>query len=315
MGKNVVIFPGQGSQKVGMGRDVAEECTAAADVFRRADDILGFGLSKICFEGPAEELTPTDVQQPAIFATSVAIWEAMRERGVPVDSLLEATAGLSLGEYTALYAAGSISFEDGLRLVRRRGELMQEAATAVSSGMVSLIGGDESNAVSLCEAAAGGEVLVPANFNCPGQIVISGAKSACDRAVDLAREHGVRAIALDVAGAFHSPLMQAAADQLGAVLADVEIKTPKCAVIANVDATPHTDPDSIREKLQRQVTHAVRWMDSIQMLREQGFAHFVEVGPGRVLTGMMRKIDRSAKAVNVSTAEQLDAEIVDAAAG
>ncbi len=313
MGRTAIIFPGQGSQAVGMGRDVAGASAAAADVFKRADEVLGIDLSRMYFEGPESELKRTDVQQPAIFTVSVAIWEAIRERGVDSGSLMGATAGLSLGEYTALYAAGSLSFEDGLKLVRRRGELMQEAATATPSGMVSVIGGDEENVVALCEAAAQGEVLVPANFNCPGQIVISGSTGACDRAVKLASEHGVRAIALKVAGAFHSPLMAGAADALSAVLADTEIRESSCAVIANVDAVAHGDAGSIREKLTRQMTSAVRWTASVQRLISEGYDCFVEVGPGRVLTGMMRKIDRKTRAVNVSTAAGLDLESVLAA--
>lgn len=312
MSKTATIFPGQGSQAVGMGKDVADASTAAADVFKRADACLGIELSRMCFEGPDTDLMRTDVQQPAIFTVSVAIWEALKERGIDVSSLMSATAGLSLGEYTALYAAGSLSFEDGLKLVRRRGELMQEAATATPSGMVSIIGGEEANVVALCEEASQGDVLVPANFNCPGQIVISGATAACDRAVELANKHGVRAIALKVAGAFHSPLMAPAADALSNVLAETEFGKTTCPVIANVDAEPHGDAASIRERLTRQMTGAVRWTASIQRLISEGFDCFIEVGPGRVLTGLMRKIDRKMRTVNVSTADGLDIESLSA---
>jgi [acyl-carrier-protein] S-malonyltransferase len=255
-------------------------------------------------------LTRTDVQQPAIFVTSVAIWNALLERGVSAEYLLSATAGLSLGEYTALHVAGAIGFEDALRLVRRRGELMQEAATASPSGMASIIGGDEASVAALCEEAAGGEVLVPANFNCPGQIVISGSIAACERAVELASKHGVRAVMLKVAGAFHSPLMQSAADRLAEVLKQTPMNEPRHPVFANVDASPHQGPDIIRDALARQVTHAVRWQQSIERMIKQGVDTFIEIGPGRVLMGLMRKIDRSVKTVNVSTAEGLDIDSV-----
>ena len=296
-----------------MGKDVAEVSSAAREIFARADETLGMKLSDACFEGPDAELTRTDVQQPAIFTVSVAIWEALKERGLDVGSLMGATAGLSLGEYTALYAAGSLSFEDGVRLVRRRGALMQEAATSTPSGMVSIIGGDEEKVVALCEDAAQGDVLVPANFNCPGQIVISGATAACERAVELADKHGVRAIALKVAGAFHSPIMASAADGLSGVLAETEFGASNCPVIANVDTEQHGDAGSTRDKLTRQMTGAVRWTDSIQRLIGEGYDCFIEVGPGRVLTGLMRKIDRKKRAINVSTADGLDLEAVLAA--
>ncbi len=306
MSGNVAIFPGQGSQAVGMGKDVAGASAAAADVFRRADEVLGFSLSRICFEDPDSELTRTDIQQPAIFVTSVAIWAALMERGMQPGVLMSAAAGLSLGEYTALHLAGSVGFEDALRLVRRRGELMQEAATAVPSGMVCIIGGDEASVSALCAEAAGGDVLVAANFNCPGQVVLSGESAACDRAVELASKHGVRAVQLAVAGAFHSPLMAPAAEALGLVLEKTEILAPRCTVLANVDASPHEGPDAIRAALRRQVTEAVRWQQSIEGLIAKGFDCFIEIGPGRVLTGLMRKINRKTRTINVSTAEGLE---------
>lgn len=308
MSGNVIMFPGQGSQSVGMGKDVAEASPAAAEIFRRADAALGFALSKICFEGPESSLAQTDIQQPAIFITSVAIWEALLETGATAEDLMGASAGLSLGEYTALYAAGSIGFEDGVKLVRRRGELMQAAAEATPSGMASVIGGDSAAVDALCADAAEGEVLTSANFNCPGQIVISGTQSACARAVERASKHGVRAISLKVAGAFHSAIMATAAEQLGPVLEATPMQQPRCPVVANVNAQPHGDPSSIRLALQEQVTHAVRWQDSIESLIEKGFDRFIEVGPGRVLTGLMRKINRNVQAINVSGAAAVDSE-------
>ena len=292
-----------------MGRDVAEASPAAAAVFRRADDILGFELSKTCFEGPENDLTRTDLQQPAIFVTSVAIWEALRERGWP-ESTPQAYAGLSLGEYTALHVAGSVGFEDALKLVSRRGQLMQEAAASKSGGMVSIIGGKREEVEALCAEAAGDEDLVPANYNCPGQIVISGSAAACERAVAGASKHGLRGIMLKVAGGFHSPLMAGAAEGLRPVLEATRFDTPRCPVIGNVDASPHTGADAIRDALRRQVTEAVRWQQSVELLIEQGFDCFVEIGPGRVLTGLMRKINRKVKAVNVCDAAGLGLDAV-----
>jgi len=304
--KTAVIFPGQGSQSVGMGRDVAESSAAARGVFDRANDVLGFDLARVCFDGPAAELERTDVQQPAIFVTSVAIWEAWLEAGGARETFV-CSGGLSLGEYTALHVAGAVSFEDALRLVRRRGELMQQAALASPSGMVSLVGADEAMARALCDRARGGDVLAPANFNCPGQIVIAGDRAACERATALAGEVGCRAVPLAVAGAFHTPLMQTAADGLRPALERTPFTTPGMRVIANVDAEYHRDPTSMRDSLRRQVTQPVLWQRCIERMIADGVERFVEIGPGRVLTGLMRKINRNVPCVNVSTAELIAA--------
>ncbi len=306
MGRAAVIFPGQGAQFVGMGKDVFASSKRAAEVFEKANELLGFDLKTICFEGPEEKLECTDIQQPAILVTGIAYMEALSERG-NLEAEFQATGGLSLGEYTALYFAGSLSFEDAVKLVRKRGELMQAAAEANPSSMVSLIGADEAKAEELCQKAAQGEVLVPANLNCPGQVVISGAKGACARAVELADEVGCRAVALKVAGAFHSPLMQSAADELGQVLASTTINEPRIPVLSNVTSDYHSSPDSIRELLQKQVTSPVRWQASVERLLGEGYDRFVEAGPGRVLTGMMRKIDRKAPTANVGTVDQVGA--------
>lgn len=306
MGRTAIIFPGQGSQLVGMGADVARMSRRAAGVYEKADDVLGIDLSKVCFDGPAERLACTDNQQPAILVTSIAILEAILEQGED-PGVYEATAGLSLGEYTSLYFAGSLSFEDAVSLVYRRGQLMQAASDAQPSGMVSLIGADESKALQLCELAAESDVLVPANLNCPGQVVVSGNKAACERAVRRAGELELKAIPLKVAGAFHSPLMQSAADALGEVLSTTPIAEPRVGVVSNVTAEYHGRADSIRELLQRQVTAPVRWQRSIERLIDEGFDRFVEVGPNRVLTGLMRKINRNVEAVCVSTADDLAA--------
>lgn len=303
---SAVVFPGQGSQAVGMGRAAYESSLRARSVFERANEILGFDLTQLCFDGPAAELEKTDIQQPAIFAVSAALWEAMAEAGVDLAQFTVA-GGLSLGEYTALYAAGAFSFDDGLRLVRRRGQLMQQAALASPSGMLSLVGADESVARTLCDRAREGDVLAPANFNCPGQIVISGSRAAVERAQRLSEEVGCRAVALPVAGAFHSPLMEPAAAELAKVLADVEVRTPRIPVIANVDGDYHRDPPTIRDSLRRQVTHPVLWQRCIERLQADGVNQFVEVGPGRVLTGLLRKIDRRAAGVSVQGPEDMSA--------
>ena len=306
MSKSAVIFPGQGAQSVGMGRDIAEGSARARAIFDRADEVLGFSLSRMCFEGSAESLERTDVQQPAIFTTGVAIWEAFLEAGGRRDAFACA-GGLSLGEYTALHVAGAMSFEDALRLVRRRGQLMQEAACATPSGMVSLVGADEAAADDLCARARGDGVLVPANFNCPGQIVVAGSRAACERAVTLAEATLLRAIPLAVAGAFHSPLMASAAEGLAPVLDKTVFESPAIPVVANVDAEYHGGADAIRRSLRRQVVEAVRWQRCIERMIADGVARFVEMGPGRVLTGLMRKIDRTRATVYISTRESLRA--------
>ena len=292
---------------------MAEAGGRAAEIFAAADRVLGFELSRLCFEGPATELERTDIQQPAIFVTSVAIWAALQERGAP-DSLLGATAGLSLGEYTALHVADAIGFEEALKLVAQRGRLMQEASKASPSGMVSVVGADEDGVRALCEKAAQGEVLTPANFNCPGQVAISGTSSACERALELASEFGCRAVALKVAGAFHSPLMAPAGRRLAETLAGTPVTRPRVPVVSNVTANYHGEPQTIRDLLERQLTHPVRWQSSIERLIGDGYDTFVEVGPGRVLTGLMRKINRGVRAINVSGLTALDAVMaVDAA--
>jgi [acyl-carrier-protein] S-malonyltransferase len=296
-----LIFPGQGAQIVGMGRDLVEVSTHAADVFKRADDVLGFDLSNVCFEGPAERLAQTDIQQPAILVTSVAFWAALTENGCrPFECY--ATAGLSLGEYTALHVAGALGFEDAVQLVYRRGSYMQEAAEAAPSGMVSILGLDEAAVEELCVQAAEGGVLSPANFNCPGQIVVSGDRDACGRIVSLVESGQGKAVPLKVAGAFHSPLMQPAAERLQADLAQVEFGPLTVPVLSNVDAAPHTDAAGIRDALYRQVCSPVRWQGCVQRMIADGIEEFIEIGPGRALTGMMRKIDRGRKAHSVNSA-------------
>lgn len=305
MGKTAIIFPGQGAQQVGMCKDVYDASTEARGVFEEANSILGLDLTRLCHEGPADRLDGTDMSQPAIFVTSVAVWRALEAQGIAAEFAPSAMAGLSLGEYSALHLAGWLTFKDALTLVARRGKLMQAAAEASSGGMVSIMGLDDEQTLRLCAEAAGGEVLTPANYNCPGQIVISGTKAACERAVIIAEKHGGRAVALNVAGAFHSALMGPAVDGLTEALQSARITTGRIPVVANVSAGYHGDPDSVRASLREQVAKPIRWQASIERLIAEGYDRFAEVGPGRVLTGLMRKINRTVKAVNYSTAAAL----------
>jgi [acyl-carrier-protein] S-malonyltransferase len=299
-----LLCPGQGAQHVGMGKDFYASFGVARRVFDQADHALHFALSKLCFEGPEAQLTATDNAQVAIYVTGVAIYETLLELGrVPTAPAF--AAGLSLGEYTALHLAGVLTFEDGLKVVRARGQLMQAAAAAAPSTMVALIGVDEAQANALCQEAAAGEILVPANFNAPGQVVLSGAVPACQRAAQLAETKGYKATLLTVAGAFHSPFMQSAADQMAQVLAEVRFSPARIPVISNVTGQPHGDADSIRALLVQQVVAPVRWLQGIEYLRSKGVDQWLEIGPNRHLTGMMKRIDRRANITNVSTAEGL----------
>lgn len=293
----VILCPGQGAQRVGMGKAWFDASPAAAHTFAAADEILGdrlgAPLSRLCFEGPDDALNRTNVSQPAIFVTSVACRQAMLADEAPTATHL---AGLSLGEYTALHLAGVMSFEDALELVTLRGAAMQEAAEARDGSMVALTGADETQSRELCDRAAEGGVLVPANFNAPGQIVLSGDADACARAADLAGELGLRATPLTVAGAFHSAHMQPAAERLSAALENTTLHTPRCTVMANVTGEPHeSDPASIRARLVEQLTQPVRWDLCGRWLADHAPGTFLEVAPGKVLSGLMRRIERSIK--------------------
>lgn len=278
-----------------MGQDWHAAHPVARERFAEADEVLGFALSKICFEGPEAELVRTDHAQPAILATSVAAIESLVADGRLDLAAVQAAAGLSLGEYTALWAAGALSFADALRLVHRRGAAMQRASEARPSGMVSLLGADRETAEAVCEAARGDDVLVVANLNAPGQVVVSGDLAACERAPAAAKEVGLRrAIPLKVAGAFHSPVMEPARAELVEALADVEVKVPRFPVYSNVNAAPHETPDSIRVTLATQVVAPVLWEASMRRMVADGFGPFVEPPPGNVLGGLMRKIESAA---------------------
>ena len=283
-----------------MGRESAEAAPRARRLFERAGELLGYDLAKLCFEGPAERLDSTVHSQPALFVAGLAALEQLRAQSPEIVESCQAAAGLSLGEYTALVFAGVLDFETGLKLVERRGAAMQQAADATPSGMVSIVGLDRDQVQALCEQAAEGETLQIANYLCPGNLAVSGAKGACQRIAQQAEAAGAtKTVRLAVAGAFHTPIMQSAVEQLTAALADVPFAKPRIPVVSNVDARPHDDPEEIRRLLPQQIVSPVRWEDSMRWLLGQGFDQFYEVGPGRVLRGLLRRIDRKVACENV----------------
>lgn len=291
------LFPGQGSQAVGMGRDLYEREPAARALYDAADARLGFPLSRICFEGPEEALTDTAVQQPALFVTSLAAWEALRARGEADAGFV---AGHSLGEFSALAAAEALSFADGLALVRRRGELMKLAGERQPGGMAAVLGLDAAPIALLCARAAAetGRTVGVANDNCPGQVVITGDETALTRAITLLTEAGARKVVrLPITIAAHSPLMASVADEFAAAVDAAPLATARIPVVANVTARPIAAPDEIRAELKAQLTSPVRWTDSIRYLGAQGVDSYVEVGPGDVLLGLVKRIDRESRRV------------------
>jgi len=302
MSKTALLFAGQGAQVVGMGKDLAEKFPSAKAWFDRANTALGYDLAAICFNGPDAELTKTEHAQPGIFLVSWVAFQLLKEH---VPSLkFDATAGLSLGEFTALTAAGGMSFEDGLRVVRQRGKFMQEACDATRGGMAAVIGLDEAPTREVCAEAG----IVLANLNCPGQLVISGEADKIMKAVDLAKAKGAkRAIPLPVAGAYHSPLMASAQPKLQSELAKVKLSAPTVPVVSNVTAQPHGAPGEISARLIEQVTSSVLWENSMRYLLAQGFTRFIELGPGTALSGFMKRIDKTAQMLNVSDAASLEA--------
>jgi len=299
------LFPGQGSQMVGMGKALADRFPTARAVFEQADEALGYAISRLCFEGPADELTLTANAQPAILTCSVAALRVLHEE---TGLTPEVVAGHSLGEYSALVCAGAISLEDAACSVHLRGKFMQQAVPAGEGAMAALMGADPERVAALCEAAAEGQVLSPANFNGAGQIVIAGAAEAVARAVQRAKEHGIkRAIPLDVSAPFHCALMEPAAARLAGALAEVEFADPRIPVVTNVEAAPNESGARARELLVQQVTAPVRWEDSVLRMAELGVTRAIELGPGKpVLGGMVRRIAKAIKTTPFNDPGQLD---------
>ena len=301
-GPTAFLFPGQGAQTVGMAAQLCESCPPAKERFEQAREILGYDLLDLCTNGPAEQLDSTAHSQPAIYVASLAAMEQLDAENPAAVDACAVTAGLSLGEYTALAFAGALSFADGLRVVAERGAAMQDAAEAVPSGMVSILGMELGDIEAICVEAAAGETLNVANLLCPGNIVISGTISACERAAELADAGGaMRVIPLAVAGAFHTDLMRPAVERLEAVLETVDLRTPRIPVISNVDAEPHDDPIEIRRLLVEQVVSPVRWEDSMRLLlADYGIETCYEIGPGRVLRGLLKRVDRKQPCENIT---------------
>ncbi len=300
------LFPGQGSQSVGMGKELAEMYPVARQTFDQADAALGFPLSELCFEGPEEKLKLTEITQPAILTVSVAAWRVLREKGiVPAFA-----AGHSLGEYSAHVAAGTLSFEDAVRTVRHRGRYMQEAVPVGEGAMAAILGMPLEELSKVCAEAAQGEVCSPANINSPEQIVISGNARAVERAAELARQRGAkRAILLPVSAPFHCSLLEPAQEKMAHDLAQLQFHAMQIPVACNVDAQLVDTPDAARDALIRQVTGAVRWEPCMRLLIAQGVATFAEVGPGKVLCGLLRQIDRSKTCLNAEDEASLQKTI------
>lgn len=302
--KLAAIFPGQGSQYIGMGKDLYTNYRLAREVFQEADEVLGFPLSKLIFEGPEEELNKTVNTQPAILTTSIACWRvlAQEEGFIPA-----AAAGHSLGEFSALVAVGALSFADAVALVRKRGQLMQEAAPLGTAGMAVILGLENEKVVEVCREASSVGIVEPANFNCPGQVVISGLNPALEKAMELAKAAGAkRALPLAVSGPFHSSLMKPAGEGLALELAKITIKDPRVPVMANVTAEYIREKAVIQESLVKQVSSSVRWEESVRAMAASGITSFVEIGPGKVLSGLVKKITKEVLILNVEDKASLE---------
>lgn len=297
------VFPGQGSQAVGMGRELAEAFAVARHTFEEVDEALGQALTRLMFDGPEDQLTLTENAQPALMAVSVAVMRVLeKEGGVALPAAARFVAGHSLGEYSALCAAGALSLADTARLLKLRGQAMQKAVPVGVGAMAAILGADLDAATEIAAAAAQGEVCTAANDNAPGQVVVSGHRAAVERAMAIAAERGFkRAILLPVSAPFHCPLMQPAADRMAEALADVAIQAPKVPVVANVTASAVSDPAEIRRLLVEQVTGAVRWRESVIYMKSQGIGQIVELGAGKVLAGLVKRIDKELAATSVGT--------------
>jgi [acyl-carrier-protein] S-malonyltransferase len=305
------LFPGQGSQAVGMGKELSDNYAVARRTFEEANEALGYKLSQVCFEGPEEKLKLTEITQPAILTVSIAAWRVLQEKGAQPDFV----AGHSLGEYSANVAAGTLTFADAVRTVRNRGKYMQEAVPVGVGAMAAILGMPLDKVIELAGDAAQGEVCQAANINSPEQIVISGNSGAVERAIKLATEGGAKkAVSLPVSAPFHCALMQPAQDRLGADLSTLSFQNPSCPVICNVDAEAITSAEAARNALIRQVTGAVKWEPSVRLLIHQGASLFIEVGPGKVLWGLMRQIDRSKTCLTVGDEASLQKTMAQVAA-
>lgn len=297
MSKSAFLFPGQGSQYVGMGKELCEVVPECTRWFDEASDVIGVDLKGLCFTGPEDDLRQTRNTQPALYVKSYAAWTAVKD-ALSADYV----AGHSLGEYSALAAAGALSFQDGLRAVRKRGELMWDSGVKRPGTMAAVLGLDEAQVQALCEAASAAGLVQPANLNCPGQVVVSGEVAGVERAVELAPEHGAKkAMVLNVSGAFHSALMEDAQAELAEFLNGIEIRDAEIPVVANVSARPVTAAADLRRNLVDQMTSPVRWEESIRFLLAENVTEFYEIGAGRVLRGLLRSVDRAAKCTSIGT--------------
>lgn len=306
MRKTAFLFPGQGTQLVGMGKDFYKEYKEAREIFNQANDALGFDLASLCFEGNQEELNKTSLSQPAILVTSIAILEVLKEISFFKKTTCDAVAGLSLGEYTAHVSAGSVAFADAVKLVYKRGIYMQEACEKSSGGMASVIGLEDKKIEHICRELKPFGVICAANYNSPGQVVISGESNVLERAVLLAKERGARmVIPLKVQGAFHSGLMTPASDKLYSELESTVISKPGVPVVANINAEYVSNPEEIRTALIKQLNSPVKWYQSMQKLIHDGFSQFYEIGPGKTLSGLMKKIDPAQQVKSFSTIADL----------
>ena len=302
MEKVAFIFPGQGSQYIGMGKDFFENFREAREVFQEADDVLHLSISSLCFQGPEEALKLTENTQPAVLTTSIAVLRVLQaEKGV-VPNLV---AGHSLGEYSALVVSGAFAFADSVQIVRLRGRFMQEAVPVGEGAMAAILGMERGQVEKLCEEAAQGDVLTPANFNCPGQIVIAGHTKAIERAMERVKQNGKKAVALPVSAPFHSPLMKPAGERLGKVLEGITIQDLKIPVVTNVEADINQSKERVKELLVTQVSSPVRWEESMQKISGNGIEQILEIGPGKVLSGLMKRINPKVETKNIEDIQTL----------